>query len=100
MKIEIDEQDFGTLCICAVRYCHGRQTYMPSFVQEIITPYLKKLSYNDLIVMLNDCADQEKYPHLYGNMRIDQPGWVKWREKLNAEKERRDRETERKYGRT
>ncbi len=22
--------DFGTLAICAIRYCHGRQTYMPA----------------------------------------------------------------------
>lgn len=100
MRIDIDEQDFGTLCICAIRYCHGRQTYMPSLVQTIITPYLKKLSYNDLTVMLNDCADQAKHPYLYGDTRIDKPDWLKWREKLKAEKARRDKEVEKKYGRT
>lgn len=44
MKIEIGKESFGTLCICAIRYCHGRQTYMPGLVQEICAGHLKELS--------------------------------------------------------
>ena len=45
-KLEID--DFGTLAICAIRYCHGRQTYMPDLVQDIIRQHLRELSDQDL----------------------------------------------------
>lgn len=85
-KLEID--DFGTLAICAIRYCHGRQTYMPSLVQGIIRPHLRELSDKDLSVMIDDCDFQERM-HLYGDERIDKPGWLTWKDELIAEKERR-----------
>ena len=69
---KILNDDFGTLAICAIRYCHGRQTYMPGLVQDIIRPHLKELNDN-----------------LYGDERIDKPGWLKWKADLIAEKERR-----------
>lgn len=84
-KLEID--DFGTLAICAIRYCHGRQTYMPDLVRDIIKPHLHDLSDKDLGVMIEDCEYQERM-HLYGDERIDKPGWVKWKGELIAEKER------------
>ena len=31
-----DREDFETIFICAVRYCIGRQTYMPRLVQSQI----------------------------------------------------------------
>ena len=81
--------EFGTLAICAIRYCHGRQTYMPSLVQEIVGRHLSKLSDKDLQVMINDCDFQEEM-RLYGDDRIDKPGWLQWKEKLIAEKTRRE----------
>lgn len=86
-------EEFGTLAICAIRYCHGRQTYMPSLVQEIVGQHLSELSDNDLNVMLNDCDDQERM-NLYGDVRIDKPNWIKWKEKLIAEKTRRENDDE------
>ena len=86
MQIEID--DFETLAICAIRYCQGRQTYMPDLVLGIIRPCLSELSDNCLGVMLADCDFQET-ANLYGDERIDKPGWIKWKEELIAEKERR-----------
>ena len=44
MKIDISQEDFGTLCVCALRYCHGRRTYMPSLVQEIVQKHFDDLS--------------------------------------------------------
>ena len=85
----ITQEDFGTLCICAIRYCHGRQTYMPDLVREIVTPHLPDLSDKDLQVMINDCGYQDRFK-LYGDERIDKPGWVKWKEILIAEKQRRE----------
>ena len=85
---KILNNDFGTLAICAIRYCHGRQTYMPGLVRDIIRPHLKELNDNDLNVMIEDCDFQQQM-HLYGDERIDKPGWLKWKADLIAEKERR-----------
>ena len=29
MIVDIEQEDFGMLCACAIRYCQGRETYMP-----------------------------------------------------------------------
>lgn len=89
MKIKnITQDDFGTLAICAIRYCQGRQTYMPGLVRDIIAPHLPDVSDKDLGIMIEDCDFQERM-HLYGDKQIDKPGWIRWRELLNVEKERR-----------
>ena len=85
----ITQEDFGTLCICAIRYCQGRQTYMPDLVRMIVTPHLGELTDKDLQVMINDCDYQERF-NLYGDERIDKPGWLRWKELLLAEKQRRE----------
>lgn len=85
----ITQEDFGTLCICAIRYCHGRQTYMPDLVRGIVVPRLPEVSDNDLQVLINDCDYQERFK-LYGDERIDKPGWLQWKELLLAEKRRRE----------
>ena len=89
----INQEDFGTLCICAIRYCHGRQTYMPGLVQSIVAPHLSDLSDKDLAVMIDDCGYQERM-QLYGDEHIDKPGWLRWKELLLAEKRRREGEQE------
>ena len=86
--IDISEDDFGTLCICALRYCHGRQTYMPSLVQRICMVHLQEFSDKTLGVMIEDCDFQERM-HLYGDERIDKPDWLRWKDALLAEKRRR-----------
>lgn len=87
-NIKIGVKDLGTLCICAIRYCHGRRTYMPSMVQGIVRPLLGKLEDRDIAVMLKDCKFQETM-HLYGDEQIDKPGWLIWKEELEAEINRR-----------
>ena len=82
-----DTEDFGTLCICALRYCHGRQSYMPSYVIEIITEHLKENSDKDIKVMLDDCDFQERMD-LYGS-DIDKQDWLKWKRTLEEEIKRR-----------
>ena len=84
----ITTEDFGTLAICAIRYCQGRMTYMPKTVRDTIRPHLKKISDHDLQVMIHDCETQARFDE-YGDERIDKPGWVKWAEELQAERERR-----------
>lgn len=87
-SIKLGQEHFGTLAICAIRYCQGRQTYMPSLVQGILKPHLKELSDKDLSVMLDDCEFQERM-NLYGSNTIDKPDWLAWKEALLAEKESR-----------
>ena len=80
MNIEISQQDFGTLCICALRYCHGRRTYMPSMVQEIVTAHFNDLSDKDLHVIAQDEGFQRDM-HLWGD-DCDKRSWERFYEKL------------------
>ena len=88
-SIKLDQENFGTLAICAIRYCHGRQTYMPSLVQGIVRTHIEQISDKDLAVMIEDCNFQERM-NLYGDNLIDKPDWLKWKETLLTEKERRE----------
>lgn len=88
MRIDIGKRDFGTLCICALRYCHGRETYIPSLVQRIVGEHLTEISRSDLQVMLDDC-DFQRRMRLYGDEKIDKPDWLRWEQKVKDEIERR-----------
>ena len=87
MKIDIEQTDFATLCICALRYCHGRRTYMPSLVQKIVGNHLKEMTERDIDVLIDDCNFQRTM-NLYGD-ECDKVDWLKWEERVKAEKERR-----------
>lgn len=87
--IRISEDKFGILAICAIRYCQGRQTYMPDLVRSVVKNHLDEVDDDDLAVMIADCEFQE-WANLYGDEKIDKPGWLKWRETLLAEKVRRE----------
>lgn len=89
MRTNIPQDDFGTLCICAIRYCQGRQTYMPSLVQGIVREHFSELSDRDINVMLDDCKFQEQM-NLFGDPNIDKPDWIRWRGDLEKEQERRN----------
>lgn len=89
MRINIDQDDFGALCVCAIRYCQGRQTYMPSLIQRVCREHLKELSDRDLHVMIQDCERQRKV-ELYGDPVIDKPDWIKWEADLLEEQKRRN----------
>lgn len=91
MKVEFETEHLGTLCICALRYCMGRATYMPDLVRGIVRPLLPKLDDRDIGVLLDDCRFQANM-NLWGDERIDKPGWLRWKEELEAEKERRAHE--------
>ena len=86
----IDKEDFGTLCICAIRYCQGRKTYMPTLVQGIVRKFLPDIETRDLNVMIEDCKFQKKM-NLYGDETIDKPDWIKWERCLLDERERRNK---------
>lgn len=83
--MELD-RDFGTVCGCAVRYSLGRQTYMPSLVQQFINRNLKQIDSYSLAVMARDIKEAPSY----GNKTIDKPGWMNFLAVL--EKELKDRD--------
>lgn len=88
IHVDIEENDLGTLCICALRYCMGRRTYMPDLVRGIVRPLLPKLADRDIGVLLDDCRFQASMS-MWGDETIDKPGWLKWMEELEKERERR-----------
>ena len=88
MKIDMRQEDFGTLCLCAIRYCHGRMTYMPGLVQSIVKRHLSELSDKDIGVMVQDCEFQAKM-NMYGDERIDKPGWLEFERLVREEAKRR-----------
>lgn len=81
MKIEIDQDDFGTLCVCALRYCHGRRTYMPRLVQEIVSNHFENLRTKDLVVIRNDETFQREIS-LWGD-DCDKRDWERFYEVLD-----------------
>lgn len=89
MQIRLEQTDFGKLAICAIRYCHGRMSYMPSLVQGILRNHLKELSDKDLGVMIEDCEFQRR-TDLYGDPVVDKPDWLRWENDLRNEKKRRE----------
>ena len=89
-KVQLTPDKFGTIAICAIRYCHGRMTYMPDMARNAIRPHLSMLSDKDLNVMIDDCKYQSRCD-LYGDPVIDKPGWLKWEQELKAEQKRRQK---------
>lgn len=84
----IEPNDIGMLCVAAIRYCQGRQTYMPDLIRGIVRPLLPELPDDILGIMRADCAFQSGM-NLYGDEKIDKPGWIRWREELDAESRKR-----------
>lgn len=85
--MKIDNDDFGALAVCAIRYCQGRQTYMPSLVRGIVIQHIAEVTNRDLQVMLNDCESQAQWGE-YGS-DYDKKGWLEWKELLINEQKRR-----------
>lgn len=90
MKLVEINEDFCTILICAIRYCLGRQTYMPSLVTDFIRPLLPHLDDKTLRVMRADITVTESY----GNETIDKPIWMRFLNDIEQEickrKERKD----------
>ena len=85
---------FGTICLCAVRYALGRQTYMPGLVQDFIRAHINEIDGNAIKVMIRDIEENDKISEHklsngsimkidgLGDTKIDRPGWERLREFL------------------
>lgn len=93
LKIDPSDDDFGTICVCAVRYALGRQTYMPTLVQDFVLRYITQINRNSLVTMERDVEDAETWGG-YGDERIDKPRWLNFLAKIKAEQIRRIGESE------
>lgn len=81
-----EDEDFGAILNCAVRYCLGRQTYMPHLVMAYIIPRLPHLSNRTIGTMIRDIENA----HSYGDESIDKPSWMHFLEMCREEMGNRD----------
>ena len=69
--IDIGDDFFGAVLNCAVRYCLGRRTYMPSLVTDFIRPLLPYLSKKTLWCFEKDIEGTDDY-----GMDMDKETWM------------------------
>lgn len=84
---KINCEDFGCLAVCAIRYCQGRQTYMPDLVRGIVKGHINEVTDKDLQVMINDCESQARWGD-YGS-EYDKQEWLEWKDFLINEQRQR-----------
>ena len=77
------ENDMDVLCVCAVRYCRDRETYMPDLVQEIVMRHIEELSERTLETLLLECEEERHHSS------HDEKIWMDFEKSIRAEKERR-----------
>lgn len=90
MCVEGENRDYATLCICAIRYCFGRKTYMPGLVQNIVLKNIDRISDDDLNIILRDLEGMSEFD--YGDQIIDKPHWLNFYDELKLEHNRRSSE--------
>lgn len=90
------DDKFSVICLCAMRYALGRQTYMPGLVQEFIRAHILDIDNGTIEVMIRD-IDEADHIRTYrtdsdtpytvdglGDTKIDRPGWERFREFLKG----------------
>jgi len=77
----ISNNDLRTLVVCAVRYALGRQTFMPSMIDEIVRRCMNRLEESTLSIIARD-IDEELQMH--ANM-CDAATWAKLRDDIRTQ---------------
>ena len=91
IEIRKDDDFFGAVLTCAVRYCIGRATYMPGLVTDWIKGHCTgMLCKKTLTVMLRDIDDAAKRDGL--GMEYDVRTWMNFRTWILKEMEALDEE--------
>lgn len=86
--IDPTNDDFGAVCNCAVRYCFGRRSYMPSLVCGYITTLLPKLTDKTLDCFERDIAERKRTGFNFGDS-CDYETWDAFYKAVCKEIERR-----------
>ena len=79
---------FGAVCNCAVRYCLGRRSYMPSLVCGYLTPLLPELDDNTLACFKRDIDERKRDGFSFGDA-CDYETWEQFYKAVCKEIERR-----------
>lgn len=90
-KINLNDEDFGCILTCAVRYSLGRQTYMPKLVYDFIRPLLPYLTNKTLVNIRNSIQDYGSYGYSYG-ADFDLRMWMEFKNQVEIEIEQREAE--------
>lgn len=80
-KYCFDDDFFGAVINCAVRYACGRQSYMPSLVVGEVRKMIPFLNDKTIGCMERDIREVEKYGG-YGDEKIDKSMWLKFLKEL------------------
>lgn len=99
------DKNFGIICLCAMRYALGRQTYMPGIVQDYIRAHIGEIGTGTVEIMIRDIDEADRITehrmpdgHILtldglGDTKIDRPGWERFRAFLKVKlKERKEGE--------
>lgn len=87
--IDAANDTFGAVVNCAVRYCLGRETYMPSLVIDFVIPLLPYITRRTLDTLSRDICEASQYGG-YGDDTIDKPDWMDFLSLIKEEQSRRD----------
>ena len=94
----MNDENFGIICLCAMRYALGRQTYMPGIVQDFIRNHIKEIKPETIEIMIRDIDDADKITKRtlsdggtividgFGDTKIDRPHWERFRTFLKGGK--------------
>lgn len=89
--VAINDDEFGCVLNCAVRYSLGRQTYMPHVVINYIKPLLPHLTKRTLFCIERDIREAEARLRTgYGDEKIDKPEWLGFLKEVQNELSRRE----------
>lgn len=87
--VDPTNDDFGAVCNCAVRYCLGRRSYMPSLVCRYIIPLLPELTDKTLDCFERDIAERKRTGFDFGDS-YDYKTWDEFYKTVCKEIERRE----------
>ena len=96
MGIDVKDDNFGAVLNCAVRYCLGRQTYMPRLVCDFIRPLLPELSNKAIWCFQKDIKDHQSYGYSFG-ADFDERMWMDFYHAVEEEQKRREQLTGREF---
>lgn len=83
--VDLQDDNFGAVLNCAVRYALGRRTYMPYLVTSYITPLLPYLSDKTIWCFERDLEECRDF-----GMEMDRGTWTQFQEKVKQEAGRRN----------
>ncbi len=85
-RIDLEDDFFGAILNCAVRYSIGRMSYMPGLVIDFIRPLLPYLNNKTL----NNLERDIRTAGSHGDEKIDKPGWMRFLQQIQEEQRNRE----------